>query len=108
MSDDNFFNKSINEAAGTGFAATLVANGEVPVGTSLIDTTNGDVAATLPPATVGAGASVTIVVSNLTNDTTVAVVAPSKINGAAGPVALAALGLYTFVSDGVSNWLYTA
>lgn len=111
MSDDNFFNKSINEESATGFAASLTESGEVPTGTTFIDTTDNAVAATFPPASVGPGVSVTLVVSNLTNATTaVAAASPGTdtFNTAASPAALAAIGVYTFVSDGIGNWTYTA
>jgi len=108
MSDDNFFNSSINGA--NGFASSLIdTSGVLPAGTSLGSAPTVAVVATLPPATIGAGVVVNLVVDDITAGLTVVVDAtvPDTVNGGAGPV-LGAVRLYTFVSDGVSNWVYTA
>lgn len=107
MSDDNFFNKSINEQPATGFATELVASGALATGMNYIA---GDVAltATLPLATVGAGVSVTVVVASIAAAVSISpeLTLPDTIN--AGGAVVAAVRTYTFISDGVSNWVYTA
>jgi len=114
MSDDNFFNKSINEAAGSGFAGSFDTTGvlnpiapALSAGTSYINASSAPVSAVLPPASVGAGVAVTLAVADVTSAVSVAPDGTDTINGVAGLIPLAAIGVYTFVSDGDANWIHT-
>ncbi len=110
MSDDNFFNKSINDESDTGFITSLVAAGDLSPGPNYIAGTGvANFIAKLPPATVGAGTKVAVTVASTTKTVTLTPAGTDQINsGGAGVGVVAAIRNYTFVSDGVANWIYTA
>lgn len=109
MSDDNFFNKGINGES-TGVNSTLLADGVVTgTGVTAVDSTAGAFTATLPPATIGAGAIVTLFGTNAAlaggvvtvgTDATV----PDTIDGVA-TMTTAVNPTQSYISDGVSVWV---
>ena len=112
MSDDNFFNKSINDQAATGFATSYVdVSGTAVVGTNYVAGATAILTVTLPPASIGEGAIVTIVNGDASFAVSVGVDAAvplNTINNLVAPLAVLPIGVHAFVSDGVGNWTYTA
>ncbi len=111
MSDDNFFNQSINDLPETGFATSYVdVSGVAAVGNNYAAAPGGDqITITLPPASVGEGAVVVIAVADDNSDVNIAPdsTVPDTANNNAGSFN-ASVQVYTFISDGVKNWTYTS
>lgn len=106
MSDDNFFNKGINGES-TGVNSTLLADGVVTgTGVTAVDSTAGPFTATLPPATIGAGAIVTLFGTNAALLGGVVTVGTDgdTIDGVF-TMTTAVNPTQSYISDGVSVWV---
>jgi len=111
MSDQGFYQKGINSDS-SGVSGTLIATGAIGgSGTYGVDTTTGGavITVTLPPATIGAGAIVTLFATNaaiagfavtVTFDGTT----PDTIDGIA-TMTTAVNPTQSYISDGVSVWV---
>lgn len=106
MSDDNFFNKGIND--GSGVVGTLTATGTIGGGGVYHVDVAGAATLTLPPASIGAGVMVTLFGSNADLGGVVTVAPDGTIPDTIDGIATMTTAVNTsqsYISDGVSVWV---
>jgi hypothetical protein len=107
MSDQGFYQKGINSAA-SGVVGALTEAGVVSgAGTTSLDSSGGAFIATLPAASIGAGAVVTLFGTDAAlagGAVTVAAGAGDTIDGIA-LITTAVNSAQSYISDGVSVWV---